>query len=114
MAIFTWSPDWSPSIAKNPAISVVKFGDGYVQRLAKGINNNLRRLSLTFSVRSDAEANEIMTFLDAYGGCTAFQFRLKDTDEYRYWITDGEYKRVLTGPDHNSITATFQEVPSVS
>ena len=112
-AEFPFIPDWSAEISVNPRISEISFGDGYTQRLGKGINNQLERISLTFSGRTDEEAIEIMSFFNKKGGVTPFTAQIgigKDVPIKKY-VTSGEYKRNFSQFNFNSISVTFQEVP---
>ena len=47
---------------------VIKFGDGYEQRLAKGINPSRRTFSLNFENRSNTVTNNILNFLSSATG----------------------------------------------
>ncbi len=108
---FTWLPDWSPQIGTTPRIFTVGYGDGYAQRMGQGLNTMLKRVPLSFSGRTDAEANVIVAFFEARGGCTPFTAQLRLSDVIRKFVTDGEWKLVPVSPNSNTITVTFQEVP---
>lgn len=45
---FTWKPQAGYQINSEPDVSVVKFGDGYEQRIPKGINPLLDKYDLKF------------------------------------------------------------------
>ncbi len=113
IADFTYVPDWNPAMSVEPAVAKVSFGDGYTQRFAKGINNQLQKIKLTFSVRSDTEASAIISFFEARAGCASFTFRLRPTDPLKKWVTEGEWQHTpwAGASDCNTITVTFQEVP---
>lgn len=74
MATFTWTPSIASSVALQPRIRSVRFGDGYEQRAADGINPLLAKWTVTFENRSEAEANQIMAFLAARGGVESFDW----------------------------------------
>lgn len=57
-----------------PAVRTVKFGDGYEQRIATGINNNPQKWSLMFTKRSGADVDGVYDFLQARGGVEAFEW----------------------------------------
>lgn len=70
--IFTWTPDQGLSESREPSIRATRFGDGYEQRAANGINSDLSKFPVSFSGRSLTEAQLIWNFLEARGGTEAF------------------------------------------
>lgn len=109
MATFTWTPDAGASSDRAPRIRAAQFGDGYKQRAQDGLNSDLRKRDLVFSVRPLAESQAILAFLEAQGAVTAFDYQHPHDISRKYtcetWkVTDTEYGL--------SITATFQEVPA--
>ena len=52
------------------------FGDGYEQRLARGINAKDQSYAVSFINRTRAEANNIITFFENKGAVTSFVFAL--------------------------------------
>ena len=71
--VFTWYPDEGASEDIKPSVNVTKFGDGYEQRAAVGINNEVVSWTLTFTGNS-AKILPIRTFLRAQGALTSFQW----------------------------------------
>ena len=69
--IFSWFPDEGSSEDTKPDVAATKFGDGYEQRVAKGINSKVisGTMKLTGSV---AYAKPIRDFLAARNGVEAF------------------------------------------
>jgi phage-related protein len=108
---FKFIPDWSPSFKVNPRVSKVEFGDGYAQRLGKGLNTTLESVSLTFSGRSDSEAAAILAFFERRGGVEPFTAQIGFNSPIKKYVTEGEWTHTIEYKDHNTITATFQEVP---
>ncbi|KMJ40170.1 phage minor tail family protein [Salmonella enterica subsp. enterica serovar Typhimurium] len=47
MKTFHWKVDPDMGVDSEPQVSVVRFGDGYEQRRASGINNDLKKYSVT-------------------------------------------------------------------
>ena len=45
---FFWKPSYSANINKRPRVKSIRFGDGYEQIIADGINNNLNVIDITF------------------------------------------------------------------
>lgn len=74
MATFSFSPDWDVAVEVTPTVRVSKFGDGYEQRYAVGLNTLPKMWDLRFSLRTDAETTAIVTFLENQGGVTAFDW----------------------------------------
>jgi len=74
MATFTWLPDYGASYEIKPSVRVAKFGDGYEQRQANGLNPQAKTWSLQFPSRSDAEASAISAFLAARGAVESFDW----------------------------------------
>lgn len=71
MKKFNWTPEESLKVSIKPKVKVITFGDGYEQRIADGINNQLREYSLNFS-GEEAEIRKIDQFLAEHGAIKAF------------------------------------------
>ena len=57
------SPSYSPKLTVKNNLITVSLGDGYQQRLSKGINPSRRTFSLSFLNRSDTVTTNILNFL---------------------------------------------------
>lgn len=69
---FIWFPDAQDWVSdESPEIYSIKFGDGYEQRIEKGINSNPKRFDLSFS-RNLSEISAIRIFLRDHGGVDSF------------------------------------------
>lgn len=109
MAIFTYIPSTSFSADSTPKVLTAKFGDGYSQRVADGINTIKKEWNLSFNNRSLADALAIKTFFADRKGVEAFS-----------WTPTGEaaavsviapsWKEVYASPLTRTITAKFQIV----
>ena len=65
MANFPFAnPKYGYTVTRNPKINVTDFGDGFQQRLTKGLNQNPVSLNLSFDL-SQTESNTAITFLNA-------------------------------------------------
>ena len=73
-------PDKTLTIQQSPRVRIQKFGDGYEQRLAEGINNIVNNFTITLVNRAKAEADDIIAFFEAKAGVTAFEFTYPDTN----------------------------------
>ncbi len=74
MEIFTWTPDFNSDSDETPDVTAVKFGDGYEQRTANGINSNRQTWNLTFSNRDTTEKDLLVAFLRDRGATEAFNW----------------------------------------
>lgn len=73
MSTFSWTPDFGSKLSIKPRTLEARFGDGYAQRAANGINTQAQVWTLKFTV-SPSEADAIMAFLEAAGGTTPFDW----------------------------------------
>jgi phage-related protein len=77
----TVAPDKGFTRNNTPRVHVQKFGDGYEQRLANGINNLEQDFSVQFATRPKDEIDDIVAFFESKKGATAFDFNFADTNE---------------------------------
>jgi phage-related protein len=71
--VFTWYPNEGASEDIKPSVNVTKFGDGYEQRVAVGINTEVITWTLTFTGNSSYML-PIRTFLRARNAIESFQW----------------------------------------
>ena len=72
---FFWKASYNNSDLKlKPTVNVIKFGDGYEQRVAAGINSNSLKFSLTFEGRDKNETRAIAHFLHKRKSTEGFFF----------------------------------------
>jgi phage-related protein len=107
METFHWRPQNSSTISASPKVKVIKFGDGYEQRIRDGINNDLRSYNVTFVGLSE-DISLIDDFLSRHNAIKAFLWREPNTHKTikvvcRSWTStpNGAAK---------TISATFEEV----
>lgn len=106
---FIWTPDFGAAKASKPTITPVKFGDGYEQRAAAGLNTNPKSWNLTFSKRDISEADSIEAFLDALGGIDSFDWappRASATIK----VVCREWSRTADNAAMDTVTAKFEQV----
>jgi phage-related protein len=109
MATFTWTPDFGASAGYKPRVRVAKFGDGYEQRVADGINTGQDEWSLRFSVRDDLETGAILAFLNTRAGAEAFDWTPPGAiDPIR--VVCREWSRSFDRNDQNTVTLKFNRV----
>ena len=72
------APSYSPSIKYENDIIEVSLGDGYAQRLRKGLNSTRRTINLEFNNRDKTTTDNILAFLEdptkGDGGAKAFTY----------------------------------------
>ncbi len=71
---FIWKPGYSSNAGQAPKVKVVRFGEGYEQRIKDGINNSLITLDVTFENRGLSEITAIQHFFFARGGVESFSY----------------------------------------
>jgi phage-related protein len=92
-----------------PKTRIVRFGDGYEQRLNFGINVNPKTYDLTFNV-SETDADTIETFLDARVADNApFTFTPPNESSSGNYVCDQWSKTMITST-RSTIVATFRQV----
>lgn len=74
MAVFDWGETRKASLEEAPRVVAARFGDGYEQRSADGINNRAQVWDLNFDQVDEAIADDIVTFLRARNGVEAFDW----------------------------------------
>tara|TARA_R100000655_G_scaffold61488_2_gene99889 strand:- start:488 stop:862 length:375 start_codon:yes stop_codon:yes gene_type:complete len=107
-------PDKSMTRTSKPKIHLAKFGDGYEQRLADGINNLVESYAIAFNNRTKEEIDDIIAFFENKGGVTAFTYTVPDTNEsgneVAIKVVCSDWKKTYTFGDYYSATATFKRV----
>ena len=107
-------PDKGMSRKNTPVIFQAKFGDGYQQRIANGINNLDQDFSVSFANRPKAEIDDIVGFFESTNGVTAFNFTFADTnaggneETVKVYVKDFDQK--WDYDDYYTCTATLVRV----
>lgn len=107
---FFWVPSYNPGINHSPKILSIKFGDGYEQRLADGINSDLLSLNLSFAGRSEKEAASILHFLVSRGGHQSFYHKVHAPYNIFKKFVCRSWNSSLVYDNNITISATFEEV----
>jgi phage-related protein len=108
---FTYAPSYSAVESSKPATRIVRFSDGYEQRLSFGLKTDFKTWQLRFDNRSDDEAEQIKGFLEARRGVDAFTW----TNPYggaAFYVCE-EWSVEHAGCNLNNIQATFREVIAI-
>ena len=74
------TPDKQLTKKVQPRVLTARFGDGYEQRIADGINVLNETYTLTFKTRPKADIDDIVAFLDTKQNVTKFTLTLPDTN----------------------------------
>ena len=62
------SPSFSPQLEIQQDVTVVNLGDGYQQRILKGLNTKRRVWKLPYDKRTDAVTTNILNFFESANG----------------------------------------------
>ena len=108
MAEFTYIPDFGATKKLQPRVNAIAFGDGYEQRARNGLNTNPQVWSLSFSNRTDIEAEAIDAFLTARGGVESFDWTPYNESAGKYVCK--EWSKSLDGFNRNTVEATFIQI----
>jgi len=108
MATFTYTPDLAAQVQVKPRVLTAKFGDGYEQRTADGINIRPREWGLTFNTRTDAEIAPIIAFLESSNGISAFDWT-PPAGSTGKWVCEN-WIQTIVAKGVNNLSATFREV----
>jgi phage-related protein len=107
--IFTYVPSRGFSRTSKPTVNTVKFGSGYSQRVAYGINNLDDSWDLQFTNQPLSAANNILDFLASKGGIEYFLFKPPGEAEFFKVICE-DWSTEYTSHISRSINATFKRV----
>ncbi len=72
--MFHWKVRPDMNVVSEPKVVTVKLGDGYEQRRAAGLNNQLSTYSVTIRVRK-GEHPSLKAFLELHAGAAHFSGR---------------------------------------
>lgn len=97
------------SQSNKPRVLASEFGDGYVQRVADGLNSDLSTLSVRFDVLRHAEGETIVSFFSSKRGAIPFKFAIPGEIALRKWIAP-EWSRDWQGGEIVAVNASWQEV----
>ncbi len=104
------TPDKSMSKSSAPRVLTAKFGDGYEQRIADGINSLNETYSLSFKTRPKADIDDIVLFLDTQKNVSKFLFTMPDTNN----TTRTGEKDVKVVATNYSVTYDYENFYSLS
>lgn len=70
--VFNWIPREGMETTRKPSVITVKFGDGYEQRRAGGLNADLKTFKPVFRVTDEYSRAALDSFLSRHAGIRAF------------------------------------------
>lgn len=106
---FEWRCSYTPTIAQEPRLKSIKFGDGYEQLSSDSINNDLITFEAVFNERRIEETTAILHFLTQRGGSDSFIFSLPPPyTKDKVWVCKS-WSSVPVFLDNISIRAKFEE-----
>jgi len=73
-------PDRTYLRNRTPNVRVARFGDGYEQRKAIGINNFTENYNVTFVNRPGTEMDDLESFFASLNGVTRLMFTIENTN----------------------------------
>lgn len=113
---FLWKPSYNISTRHNPAVTTVKFGNGYEQRNQDGLFSGLISMEVTFEKRTEQEARAIVHFLKSRKAVESFAVKSlpnlysdNTSDGWRKRFVCPSFTSNFTFYNNYSITATFRQ-----
>ena len=103
---FNFRPDYESTLSHEPQVIVTKFGDGYEQRVATGINNSPEKWSLSFTV-GNAALPAALAFVQARKGVESFYWTNSYGTTNVYVCRSWSLSR---GPGKQTLTMDFEQV----
>ena len=95
-------------LSETPRVREVRFGDGYTQAAADGINTIPRTYRAVFAARPNGEIDTIRAFLRARAGHEPFRFTPPEESAAVKWrCREWSVRRVSA--THRTLSATFVE-----
>lgn len=109
------APDRSLTRTSTPKVLRARFGDGYEQRIADGINNLEQTFSISFVNRSKEDIDDITAFFELKGGVTSFDYTIPDSNvsapfETTIKVVCENWSTVYVQTDCYTCTANFRRV----
>ena len=105
---FIWAPDYGAQETSRPVVRSVRFGDGYEQRLAYGLNTDLKTWNLSFKNIETSIKEQIIGFLEARQGSQNFNWTTPHGSVGAFICQ--EWTAAITNCGLWEISAVFREV----
>lgn len=108
---FFFLPSYGVNTTVEPKARLIKFGDGYEQRIQDGINNSLLKLNISFTSRTSMEAAAILNFFQERAAVESFLFTPPEPYAILRNFVCRSWSHTIVFFDNNDITTTFDQVP---
>lgn len=108
MGTFTWIASYGSALTVKPSVTAIKFGDGYEQRTAVGINSQPRHWRLEFTNKPLPVEDALEAFLSDHAALQAFDWPPPHGAAGKFVCR--EWSVQPTSPKYRSISCTFEEV----
>ena len=95
-----------------PRVKTSRFGDGYEQRVADGINNILQKWQISFTRRSEIDIDYVYDFLRARGGVESFDWTPRGEATARIFVCRKWNRKFDVYNVVQGISFTLEEVPA--
>ncbi|MFA7333650.1 MAG: phage tail protein [Kiritimatiellia bacterium] len=106
---FDYNPDFGAGKDVEPRVNRIKFGDGYEQRQASGLNTLPSTWALSFQNRETDLIDEIEEFLKEQGGVEYFYWTPPDEDTALKWIC-AKWSATKPVAGMRSLVCNFEQV----
>lgn len=103
------NPDFPVKDKRAPKTYSVPMGDGYIERVAMGINTSPAQLSLQWSNISETEKDDVIDFFAERYAVVAFLYTPPGFTAEKKWLAT-EWDSELTDADVWNVSATLQQV----
>lgn len=105
---FSYNPEFGTNATVKPNVTQVKYGDGYEQRFASGMNSIAEIWNVSFVNRESADGLAIIAFLTARGGVERFNWTSPE-GTVGVWVCR-EWNKVPKKGNRWDISASFEQV----
>ncbi len=95
-------------LSERPRVLEAKFGDGYRQVAADGVNHIDRTFEAVWRAVPIADLDTLVAFFRARGAVEAFEFTLPGETAARLWRCE-RWREQRVSASHANLTATFRE-----
>lgn len=110
---WSWTPDYGLEKETEVAVSKMRFGDGYSQRVRFGLNTENASFSVTLSNRPATTVDAMEAFLSQHGGVDYFlwpDFNDPTNLTKQQKVTCDKWKRTWSAPHHDTLTMVLTKV----
>ena len=105
-----WTPSYTSNVTEEPVVNYHQFGDGYMQRVADGINHQRLVFDLVFQDCNDAEIKSLLAFFEYKGGVGKFVYTMpKPYDTEKIFVCKN-WRHQFTQYKRHNLTAQLVEV----